>query len=71
MKRMAFNHRIPQTLFGIRLPLKIVERFYGKEYSVHATQKCIKKELMYSFVVHFLTGRKISHKIHARVLPFC
>jgi hypothetical protein len=26
---------------------------------------------MYSFVVHFLTGRKISHKIHARVLPFC
>jgi hypothetical protein len=72
MKRMAFNDRIPETLFWIRLPLKIVERLYGKEYAVYDTQKCVKQELMYSFIiVHFLTGPKISYKIHARVLPFC
>ncbi|HEV3325865.1 MAG TPA: hypothetical protein VG052_09675, partial [Puia sp.] len=35
MKRMAFNHRIPDALFGTRLPLKIVERLYGKEYAVY------------------------------------
>ena len=71
MKRMAFNDRIPETWFCIWLPLKIVERFYRKEYSVYTTQKCVKQELMYSFFVHFLSGCKISHKIHAAMLPFC
>ena len=37
MKRSVFNHRIPETLFCIRLPLKIVERLDGKEYAVHTT----------------------------------
>ena len=62
MKRMAFNHRIPETLFGIRLPLKIVERLYGKEYSIYDTQKRVKREYMYSFIIAHLSDVKLAIK---------
>jgi len=69
MKR-SFYHRIRETLFCIRLPLIIIERLYGKEYAVYNTKKCVKQKYMYSFIVHLLASHKISHKIHASLMPY-